>query len=95
MKKFITTGLVLSTLAFAPISALAQEAQPTPNPNNTQFRSGECINNGVRKYDGTGMKNGQKNKGNNQNKGNCTQVNCPNYGVRPLDGTGFKKGQNK
>lgn len=91
MKKFITTGLVLSTLAFAPISALAQEAQPTPNPNNTQFRSGECINGGIRKYDGYGMRYGHKN--NSYNQLNSNQEYCPNNGVRPLDGTGLKKGQ--
>ncbi|HCY05960.1 MAG TPA: hypothetical protein DHS57_01330 [Erysipelotrichaceae bacterium] len=88
MKKFITTSLVLATVALTPVSTLAQGNQN--NKGTAQCRNSECVNECVRKYDGSGKAN--KNKG--ENKPNCTQ-DCPNDGVRPLDGTGLKKGNNK
>lgn len=92
MKKFITTSLVLATVALTPVSTLAQGNQN--NKGTAQCRNSECVNECVRKYDGSGKAN--KNKG--ENKPNCTQdcpQDCPNDGVRPLDGTGLKKGNNK
>ncbi|MDI9519121.1 MAG: hypothetical protein WBH68_06765 [Erysipelotrichaceae bacterium] len=104
MKKFITTSLVLATVALTPVSALAQGNQN--NKGTAQCRNSECVNECVRKYDGSGKanknsgqnntQNGIQNKG--ENKPNCTQdcpQDCPNDGVRPLDGTGLKKGNNK
>lgn len=100
MKKFITTSLVLATVALTPVSTLAQGNQN--NKGTAQCRNSECVNECVRKYDGSGKanknsgqnntQNGIQNKG--ENKPNCTQ-DCPNDGVRPLDGTGLKKGNNK